>query len=122
MNKELTAFNFITLVQYSGQNAGLVGNGELNAFATFNQIKQAGYKVNKGAKGSSIFCGYHKKIDKKTGEEVTVPTYGYVFDIVDTTANDDKDFIKWLANDATIVKSEVETMKEVGEVILASIA
>lgn len=102
MNKQLTAFNFITLVQYSGQNAGLVGNGELNAFATFNQIKQAGYKVNKGAKSISVFCGYKTTTDKKTGEEIKAPVFGRVFDLVDTTANDHKEFVDWLTNEAEI--------------------
>lgn len=121
MNKELSAFNFITLVQYSGSNSGIVGNGELNAFATFKQITNAGYKVNKGAKGISIFCGYREKVDKKTGERVTVPTYGYVFDIIDTNAIDDKDFYNWLVNEATIVKSEVETNQALAGAMLSAI-
>lgn len=101
-NKNLTAFNFFSLVQYSGRNATIAGNGELNAFATFNQIKQMGYQVNKGAKSISIFTGYHLRTNKKTGEEEQVPTYARVFDIEDTTAKDDKEFYNYLINEAEI--------------------
>lgn len=106
MNKNLTAFNFFSLVQYSGQNASMAGNGELNAFATFNQIKQMGYQVNKGSKAISIFTGYHLRTNKKTGEEEKVPTYARVFDIVDTTAKDDKEFYNYLINEAEIQPAE----------------
>ena len=102
----MQAYNFITLVKYNGQNAGLVGNGDLNAFATFNQVSQAGYKVNKGAKAISIFCGYFERLNKKTGENETVPTYARVFDIKDTSAYQDTEFVNWLKTEAVIVEND----------------
>lgn len=111
----MTAYNFITLVKYTGANAGLTGNGKLNAFATFNQIKQAGYSVNKGAKAISIFTGYYER-KNKAGEIETVPTYARVFDIKDTSASKDQEFIDWLENEANIV----ESTREIGMKIMAS--
>lgn len=90
----MNAFNFTTMTEYSGQNAAIVGNGTLPAFASFNQLKSLGYMVNKGAKGIKVFCGYKPKKDAENGKKV--PVYGVVFDIVDTTAAQDKDFLKWL--------------------------
>lgn len=96
----MTAFNFVTNVEYSGSNALLVGNGKYNAFATFNQIKQAGYSVNKGAKGVHISCGFKQasKTDEKTGEvkTVSVPRGAVVFDICDTNALQDTDLVEFL--------------------------
>ena len=113
----MQAYNFITLVKYTGANAGLVGNGSVNAFATFNQISGAGYKVNKGAKGISIFTGYYtRESENKNGQNVTVPTYARVFDIKDTSAYEDQEFINWLKNDATIVESD----REIGAKLMAS--
>lgn len=88
----MRAFNFVTNTEYSGQNAALVGNGKYPAFASFNQLKSMGYSVNKGAKSVSIFCGYRKG---KDGEK-TVPCWGRVFDIVDTSAKDDKDLLEFI--------------------------
>lgn len=114
-NKNLTAFNFFSLVQYSGKNASIEGNGEINAFATFNQIKSMGYQVNKGAKSISIFTGYHLRTNKKTGEDEQVPTYARVFDIVDTTAKDDKEFYNYLINEA-----EIQPAKQVVEMAIVN--
>lgn len=88
----MKAFNFATNVEYSGQNALLVGNGKYPAFASFNQLKSLGYSVNKGAKSVSVFCGYRKG---KDGEK-TVPCWGRVFDIIDTSAKDDADLIEFI--------------------------
>ena len=93
-----------------------MGNGALNAFATFNQVSQAGYKINKGSKAISIFCGYYERKNKKTGELETVPTYARVFDIKDTSAYEDTEFVNWLKNDATIVESD----REIGAKLMAS--
>lgn len=97
----MQAYNFITLVKYSGMNSTLEGNGGINAFATFGQIKSAGYSVNKGAKGIKIFCGYHEKKDA----DKPVPIYTSVFDIADTSAMQDSDFINWLKTEAKPVSS-----------------
>lgn len=115
----MSAFNFITLVKYSGSNAGLTGNGSINAFATFNQISQSGYKVNKGAKGISIFCGYYERKNKKTGELETVPTHANVFDIKDTSAYEDQEFVDWLKTDAKIQDSQVESNIKLAEMVMA---
>ncbi len=114
----MQAYNFTTQVKYGGSNAGLKGNGDLNAFATFFQIKNAGYTVNKGAKGIQIFTGYYTKTDPKTNEEKTVPTHALVFDIKDTSAYEDKEFIDYLKNEAVIVDSkDVADMKLVSAMI-----
>jgi hypothetical protein len=94
----MNAFNFATMTAYSGQNAALVGNGDIPAFATFQQLKNLGYSVAKGAKGVKIFCGYR---EKKEGDKVArVPKYAIVFDIIDTNAKDDKAFLQHLATEA----------------------
>lgn len=93
----MQAFNFVTMNQYSGKNAGLVSNGNgLPAFATFQQLKSAGYSVLKGAKGVKIFCGYREKKDSKE----KMPLYATVFDIIDTSAKDDAQFLEWLGQEA----------------------
>jgi antirestriction protein ArdC len=89
-----TAFNFSTMNDYSGSNAALVGNGKYNAFATFNQIRDLGYTVRKGAKSISIFCGYKEKL--VDGKNETVPVYARVFDICDTNAEQDPELVKQL--------------------------
>lgn len=89
----MKAFNFVTNTEYSGQNAALVGNGKYPAFASFNQLKSMGYSVNKGAKSVSVFCGYR---ENKDGDKV--PCWGRVFDIIDTTAKDDKDLLDFIEN------------------------
>ena len=91
-------FNFITMQQYSGKNvAELIPNGEIPAFATFKQLKDAGYSVKKGAKSVAIFCGYREKKDS----DKKVPRWGRVFEIIDTSANDDKQFIEHLIEQVT---------------------
>jgi tRNA splicing endonuclease len=102
----MKAFNFITMTEYGGRNALLEGNGDLPAFASFNQLRDSGYMVKKGAKSVSIFCGYRQRKDKTTGKMTTVPTSGRVFDIIDTTAADDKGYIKHLK--AEIKKGRVK--------------
>jgi hypothetical protein len=102
----MQAFNFTTMKPYTGQNAGLVSNGELNAFATFSQIQSGGFLVKKGAKGIKIFCGYHitakaKDATNDDGTKFNSPRYSVVFDIADTTAADDKDFIAWVREEFT---------------------
>lgn len=93
----MNAFNFATLQPYGGKNATLEGNGTLPAFATFNQLRDLGYSVKKGAKGVKIFCGYR---EKKEGDKITrVPRSATVFDIIDTNATDDKEFMKYLATE-----------------------
>jgi antirestriction protein ArdC len=91
----MQAFNFATMTPYSGKNAATVGNGELPAFATFQQIKGLGYQVRKGAKGISIFCGFREKT-VENGKTEKVPKFAIVFDLIDTTANDDKEFLKYV--------------------------
>lgn len=95
----MTAFNFCTMTEYSGKNATLEGNGIISAFATFNQLKTNGYMVKKGAKGVGIHCGFRKVEDKASGKVKSVPRYATVFDICDTTAQDDKDYMKWLESE-----------------------
>ena len=90
----MQAFNFATMTAYNGKNASIMGNGTLPAFATFKQIKELGYKINKGAKGISIFCGYREKIED--GKKTTVPKFAIVFDLIDTTAHEDKEFLKYI--------------------------
>lgn len=94
------AFNFATMTPYTGRNAALEGSGEYNAFATFNQIRQLGMKVNKGAKGMPIFCGFHERTKDKDGNALAKPVVGQkfatVFDIKDTNALDDPEFAKYL--------------------------
>lgn len=93
----MNAFNFATMTPYDGKNATIEGNGPLPAFATFQQLKSLGYMVKKGAKGVKIFCGYRSK---KVGEKKTIPVWATVFDIIDTNAADDKEFLKYLATEA----------------------
>lgn len=114
----MKAFNFYTLVEYSGRNAGLVGNGEINAFATFLQLKKMGYSVNKGAHGVSIFTGYRTK-EKTDGTTETVPTHAFVFDIADTNATQDEKFMTWLKTEA--VKNIQPSAQEVGEIVMAGV-
>lgn len=116
----MRAYNFITLVEYSGNNATLEGCGELNAFATFNQIKESGYSVNKGAKSVSIFTGYYSKEDKnENGQNVTIPTYARVFDIADTSAITDENFVEWLKTEAVIVESPHITDMKMAQAVFA---
>jgi hypothetical protein len=97
-----TAFNFITNTNYSGGNSLLLGNGKYNAFATFNQIRDNGYKVNKGSHGVLISCGFKlvTKTDYKTGKikSFTVPKHALIFDICDTNALDDSDLVNFIEN------------------------
>lgn len=109
----MTAYNFITLVKYGGTNAGLEGKSDINAFATFRQIKESGYAVNKGAKGISIFCGYQEKKDS----DKPVPIYACVFDIADTNAMQDTDFISWLKTEA----KPVDSIQDVNNKIMATV-
>lgn len=91
--------NFITKNKYQGSNQVLISKTKLNAFATFKQIANAGYKVNKGAKGQTIFCGFQPvdQIDEKGHIKTkSVPKMAVVFDISDTTAVLDKKLIKEL--------------------------
>jgi len=93
------AYNFITKTNYSGSNAYLKGKSKYNAFATFKQISSAGYKINKGAKGEHIFCGFQPvDVVDENGKPKTksVPKVAVVFDIADTTAMDDAKLIKSL--------------------------
>lgn len=98
----MRAFNFATNTEYSGQNAALVGNGKYPAFASFNQLKSLGYSVNKGAKSISVFCGYRKG---KDGEK-TVPCWGRVFDIIDTSAIGDTDLLEFIENGTRVPSSQ----------------
>jgi hypothetical protein len=89
----MTAYNFITKTVYTGKNQVLTGKSKYNAFATFRQISNAGYKVNKGAKGKWIFCGFQPVdvLDSKGHIRTkTTPKGAIVFDIADTTAIKDK--------------------------------
>lgn len=92
----MIAFNFATMQEYSGANAKLEGNGKYPAFATFLQIQQLGYHINKGAHGVTIFTGTYLKHDDATGEDKRVPKYARVFDVVDTNALQDRDFVEML--------------------------
>lgn len=103
----MIAFNFATNKEYAGSNAALQGNGKYNAFASFNQIASMGYKVNKGAKSISIFCGYRESKDGKK----TIPCWGRVFDIVDTNALQDADLVEFLENGQR-VPSEMQVNQE----------
>jgi hypothetical protein len=95
----MQAFNFTTNVEYAGSNATLAGNGKYNAFATFRQISNLGYSVNKGAKGIHINCGYRQVTDKKDPTKThSVPRWAIVFDICDTNALQDKDLVEFLDN------------------------
>lgn len=114
----MQAYNFITLVKYSGSNAGLQGRTDINAFATYLQLKQAGYSVNKGAKAERIFTGYYEKT-KDNGEVDTVPTFACVFDIADTDAIKDTDFINWLKTEAVLVDSIQEVNSKIMATVLA---
>lgn len=113
------AFNFITYTEYSGSNAFLEGKGKYNAFATFLQIKQNGYRLNKNAKGISIFCGYKSitEVDKNGKSSiVSVPKRAFVFDIADTNALDDKKLVEKLETERP-----KKNMLEVGQIIVGSI-
>jgi len=107
--------------QYAGSNAGLAGNGPLPAFASFNQLRDMGYMVNKGAKGVKIFCGFRES-KKAKGEKV--PCWGYVFDIVDTTAYQDKAYMAWLAKeviDGRVAPSDLQVNQEVCAAVMNGI-
>jgi hypothetical protein len=97
-------YNFSTMVTYTGRNAvELSGISKYNCFATFIQIKEMGYSVNKGAHGYSIFTGFREKEDESNPcKVVKVPTWAKVFAIEDTTAVQDKDFIKWLSENEPV--------------------
>ena len=95
----MTPVNFITKNKYQGGNQALVSKSKYYAFATFRQIANAGYKVNKGAKGQAIFCGFQPvdQIDSKGHIKTkSVPKMAIVFDIADTTALTDKKLISKL--------------------------
>lgn len=109
----MNAFNFVTNTEYSGQNASLVGNGKYPAFASFNQLASMGYSVNKGAKSVSVFCGYR---ENKKGDRV--PCYGRVFDIIDTTAKDDKDLLEFIEQ-GTRFPSGQQVNAEIGAMLLS---
>lgn len=87
----MNAFNFVTGFDYTGSNAELKGKGDYNAFATFAQIRQAGYKLKKGAKGKRIFVGVYKNNDKK--EKTRFPKHISIFDIADTNALEDRQLL-----------------------------
>jgi hypothetical protein len=113
----MKAFNFSTMTYYAGSNAALAGNSRegLPAFASFNQLRDMGYMVNKGAKSVSIFCGYRQS--KKNEDGKSVPCWGRVFDIVDTTAYQDKQFMAWLLDEVEagrIAPSALQVNQEIG--------
>ena len=98
----MTAFNFATMRPYSGQNALLAGNGKYPAFATFNQIRQLGFTVNKGAKAVKIFCGYQSTEEKDENgklKKVTIPKRALVFDICDTNALQSPEFVEFMESE-----------------------
>lgn len=78
-------YNLFTKTEYSGKNletleyATSVNKYKANAYATFNQYKKNGYKLeNAKGKGIAIFCGYREKVDEK-GKSTTVPVWAVVF-------------------------------------------
>jgi hypothetical protein len=92
----MNTINFVTFNNYSGSNTTLQHKSKYSAFATFKQITGAGYKLNKGSKGQTIFCGYRpvdKVNDKGHITTGNAPIFALVFDIADTTAMDDKKLI-----------------------------
>lgn len=101
----MNAFNFCTMKPYTGANAYLITNGPIPAFATFNQISSMGYQVKKGAKGTKITIGI--PTTTKDGQELVKYSQRTVFEIVDTTAIDDKDFIKDLAREVANMQKVV---------------
>jgi hypothetical protein len=103
----MRAFNFITNTEYAGANALLQGNGKYPAFASYRQLNDMGYQVNKGAKSVGIFCGYR---NNKDGE--SVPCWGRVFDIIDTTAINDPDCIDFIEHGTRQV-SELQVDHEI---------
>lgn len=69
-----TSWNDKSGADYRGVNQLLLGGG---AYMTFNQIKEAGGKLNKGSKGTHVvkYGEYMKKItDEETGEEQKIPS------------------------------------------------
>lgn len=95
-----TPYNFVTKSYYNGSNQTLRSKSKYNAFATFKQITGAGYKLNKGAKGQGIFCGFKPVdyIDENNKIKTrTAPISAVVFDIADTTAMQDKKLLKQIA-------------------------
>lgn len=109
------AYNFATMTEYAGSNATLRGNAGIDAFASFKQINELGYKVKKGAKSIPVFCGYRPAKDAKNSE--TVPCWGRVFDISDTTAMDDKDFLAWMTENPP-APSQAQINAEIGAMLL----
>lgn len=75
------AVNWKTQKPYRGINTLLLEPGE---YATFNQIKEAGGKVKKGAQSDIVvFWKWLEKEDEDTGEKVKIPFLRYyrVFEI-----------------------------------------
>lgn len=75
------AVSWKTQKAYRGINAMLLEEGE---YATFNQIKEAGGKVKKGAKSEIVvFWKWIEKEDKESGEKENIPFLKYyrVFEI-----------------------------------------
>lgn len=116
----MKAFNFVTMREYGGSNANLVSNGDLPAFATFQQLKGIGQSVRKGAKSISIFCGYRKQI--VDGKEVSKPISARVFDIIDTTASDDKEFLNYLKKEVKAGKLKASQIEVDTKIALATVA
>lgn len=110
----MKAFNFSTMRPYSGANEYIEGNGKYPAFATFNQVNALGYQVKKGAKGIKILCGFRpdSEDDKTEGDILDGPRFrtSVVFDLCDTTASDDPEFMQYLDEQvAKITGAEVVT-------------
>ena len=88
----MIAFNFCTMKEYGGRNAQLKGNGKYNAFAGFQQIKDAGFHVT-GGKGCGIRIMSSVYEDEKTGKKSI--KWATVFDIKDTDALKNKGWAQW---------------------------
>ena len=115
--------NLVTGKAYQGVNrlilgmAGMFGGFTSNKWASFNQLKAAGYNVQKGQKGTAI-CFYKPvagTIDADTGEQskgyAVLKTY-YVFNLSQTDApaeaiipEQPAPFDASAACDATIIKT-----------------
>lgn len=123
----MQAFNFSTMVAYGGRNAGLVSNreGTPPAFATFLQLKSMGYSVRKGAKSVSIFCGYRPASKKDLARDASaksVPIYARVFDIADTSAIDDTEYLQWLAAEVKAGRVAPSAQQVDAEIVAAVLA
>ncbi len=99
IKKLVEPYNFVSNNLYQGRNKGLLmavqedKKFKEGAWATFRQWSDKGYKIIKGQKAVTVFCGWHERTKDDDGnliEPVKTPKFASVFNIAQVENIKDK--------------------------------